>query len=214
MDKLTNTEAKRLAVRSGITCVGLGLCCGLTAILLYTVGYQLGTSWNNDAIETRCKVLEHNIDTRTCRYQCNCYQSCSGSGSSRSCRQVCQTCYYTCYDGEVKYEYFDYKDKSHTFWETEYSGYRSKNNVKNSLEENYKIGSKRTCYYQKHDTEDVKFELINADGYFISSMVFFAVWAFLAVLYCCLEMIFLIRKNITSIKSFGVELKNDIAHFI
>src|SRR3990170_4598607 len=169
MDKLTNTESKRFMMRSSIACTSLTLCCGLTAILLFTVGYLGGTSWNNDALETKCEVVKHNVDERTCSYQCNCYQSCSGSGSSRSCRSVCQTCYYDCYDGEVKYEYYDYQDEVHRFWETEYSGYRSSENVEDDLKKNYKIGSKHTCYYQKHDTEDVKFELVNADGYYISS---------------------------------------------
>lgn len=31
-------------------------------------------------------------------YRCNCYQSCSGSGKSRSCTTVCQTCYEHSYD--------------------------------------------------------------------------------------------------------------------
>lgn len=31
-------------------------------------------------------------------YQCNCYTSCSGSGSNRSCTRICQTCYEHSYD--------------------------------------------------------------------------------------------------------------------
>src|SRR5689334_18986108 len=129
MDK----ELKCLSLRVGITCTSLVLCCGLTAVLLYTVGYQLGTIWNNDALKTECEVLKYKIEARECSYQCNCYQSCSGSGSTRSCRNVCQTCYYTCYDGEVKYEYIDYRENTHRFWKTEYSGYRSRDSVEDNL---------------------------------------------------------------------------------
>jgi hypothetical protein len=31
-------------------------------------------------------------------YDCNCYNSCSGSGSSRTCTRICQTCYEHSYD--------------------------------------------------------------------------------------------------------------------
>lgn len=31
-------------------------------------------------------------------YECFCYESCSGSGSSRSCMRICQTCYHHSYD--------------------------------------------------------------------------------------------------------------------
>lgn len=31
-------------------------------------------------------------------YQCNCYTTCSGTGSNRTCRRVCQTCYEHSYD--------------------------------------------------------------------------------------------------------------------
>lgn len=41
------------------------------------------------------EVTSKSKDRVHCRhsYQCNCYSICSGSGSSRSCTRVCQTCY-------------------------------------------------------------------------------------------------------------------------
>ena len=41
------------------------------------------------------EVISKSKDRVNCRhsYQCNCYSSCSGSGSSRTCTRVCQTCY-------------------------------------------------------------------------------------------------------------------------
>jgi hypothetical protein len=36
-------------------------------------------------------------------YRCHCYQSCSGSGSSRSCHQVCSTCYEHSFDYDWAY---------------------------------------------------------------------------------------------------------------
>lgn len=41
--------------------------------------------------EVLSKDRRHDSYVRT--YQCNCYQSCSGTGQNRSCHQVCQTCY-------------------------------------------------------------------------------------------------------------------------
>jgi hypothetical protein len=35
-------------------------------------------------------------------YSCNCYESCSGSGSSTSCTQICSTCYEHSYDVDWK----------------------------------------------------------------------------------------------------------------
>lgn len=60
------------------------------------------------------KVRDHGHYLRS--YQCNCYTSCSGSGDSRSCHQVCQTCYEDRYTvdwhvkttvGDIQLQYFD-----------------------------------------------------------------------------------------------------------
>lgn len=68
----------------------------LVAGLLVLAGWQIGKYaetadtevWNGQLVS---KSREHGSYVRT--YQCNCYQSCSGSGSSRVCTQICQTCY-------------------------------------------------------------------------------------------------------------------------
>ncbi len=44
--------------------------------------------WNGQVTK---KTRDHGHYVRS--YDCNCYQSCSGSGDTRSCHQVCQTCY-------------------------------------------------------------------------------------------------------------------------
>lgn len=54
-----------------------------------TYGAAMDTQILNGKVTDKKKVwvsCEHS-------YQCNCRQSCSGSGSSRSCHQVCSTCY-------------------------------------------------------------------------------------------------------------------------
>jgi len=60
-----------------------------------TVDYEL---WNGKVVS---KEVDDGHYTRS--YDCNCTQSCSGSGSNRSCTETCQTCYedhYTrSYDG-------------------------------------------------------------------------------------------------------------------
>lgn len=51
--------------------------------------------WNGEIIS---KHREHGSWIET--YQCNCYQSCSGTGSSRSCSTICSTCTRTHYTAE------------------------------------------------------------------------------------------------------------------
>ncbi len=54
-------------------------------------------------------------------YQCNCYESCSGSGNNRSCSQVCQTCFRDHYTvnwylnsslGDIRIQYLDWLSSS------------------------------------------------------------------------------------------------------
>jgi hypothetical protein len=46
------------------------------------------------------QITSRTRDEVSCRhsYRCHCYTSCSGSGKSRSCTEVCQTCYEHSYD--------------------------------------------------------------------------------------------------------------------
>ena len=44
--------------------------------------------WNGEVTK---KTRHHDSYVRS--YDCNCYQSCSGSGDNRSCHEVCSTCY-------------------------------------------------------------------------------------------------------------------------
>ncbi len=67
--------------------------------------------WNGE-VNSKHRVEDSYIES----YQCNCYSSCSGSGSSRSCHQVCSTCFRTHYTvdwylkstiGKIRLQYLD-----------------------------------------------------------------------------------------------------------
>jgi hypothetical protein len=188
-------QTKCLGFRSLIACSGLLLCCGLTAILLLTVGYNNAMEWNNNSEEVICVVIERDVKDRQCSYLCNCHQVCTGTGSSRTCRNQCNTCYYTCYDGTVKYSYNDTQHNEHSFWNDVYNGRRSETDTKNDLDKHYPIGDKQTCYYNKNDFTDVKFKLSNPLDYYIASMIFFGLWVFFAFVYCISEIVFVIYNN-------------------
>lgn len=106
-----------------ITWTELGLNIVIIAILT-TATYHLGKYgattdteiWNG--VVTNKQVVD---DEYTRSYDCNCYESCSGSGANQSCHTVCQTCYedhYTrSYDGHttvgnVTFDYIDSTSRS------------------------------------------------------------------------------------------------------
>jgi hypothetical protein len=65
-------------------------------LLIIGVGYAIGLSNRSSDVEHwNGRIAKKWQDTGSCchSYQCNCYQSCSGSGTGRSCSTVCSTCY-------------------------------------------------------------------------------------------------------------------------
>lgn len=69
--------------------------------LIATIGYAIAVSSQTSDTE----ILNGHVTAKkqnrvSCEhsYRCNCYTSCSGSGSSRSCTQHCSTCYEHSYD--------------------------------------------------------------------------------------------------------------------
>jgi hypothetical protein len=97
-------------------------CLGITVILtgIWFAGNMSQTAdteiWNGSIVE---KKREHGKYVRT--YQCNCYQTCSGSGNTRTCTRHCQTCYENHYTvewymnttiGKIRLAYLDRTSRS------------------------------------------------------------------------------------------------------
>jgi len=92
--------------------------------LLATMVWQLGTYgqtvdhevWNGKIVS---KARTHDSYVRS--YSCNCYTTCSGSGSKRSCTEHCSTCYEDHYTvnwsakstvGKIQFKHLDRTSKS------------------------------------------------------------------------------------------------------
>jgi hypothetical protein len=68
----------------------------LTLIALISTGYfyALHLSVTDTEIWSGVVVSKDRVLTRCCHsYKCNCHESCNGSGTKRSCHEVCSTCY-------------------------------------------------------------------------------------------------------------------------
>lgn len=68
----------------------------LLSVLLIVGGYQAGKHLEMTSVEFWTGSVQsksHDDGHYVTSYSCNCHQSCSGSGSNRSCTQTCDTCY-------------------------------------------------------------------------------------------------------------------------
>lgn len=87
--------AAKYLLKSTISWPEMGISMG-ASVLIVGIVWGVGSYgqtmdheiWNG---QITSKHRDHGSYIRS--YDCNCYQSCSGSGSSKSCHQVCQTCY-------------------------------------------------------------------------------------------------------------------------
>ncbi len=73
----------------------------VATILLIIAGYFIALHGQTADVQILSgKVTGKEKDRVHCRhsYQCNCHSYCSGSGSNRSCQQVCQICYLHSHD--------------------------------------------------------------------------------------------------------------------
>lgn len=85
----------RLKFKITITWIETGVQILLVSVILTGVWFAGTYSQTHDTEiwngEVAAKVRNHGHYIRT--YQCNCYTTCSGSGSNQSCTQHCSTCY-------------------------------------------------------------------------------------------------------------------------
>jgi hypothetical protein len=88
LPRISNAERKDAAMLSGM---GLGLSVLVISLAFYAgIGAKTSDTeiWNGAVLD---KAREHGHYLRP--YDCNCREVCSGTGQSRSCRRVCDTCY-------------------------------------------------------------------------------------------------------------------------
>ena len=73
---------------------------GVQLVLMTCIAYGVSCQNTHDTEILNGRVTGKTRERVGCRhsYSCNCYESCSGSGNSRSCTTICQTCYEHSYD--------------------------------------------------------------------------------------------------------------------
>jgi hypothetical protein len=138
----------RLSVMFGTTLV----CCLLTGLLLFFVGFQSVQEWNDNTKETTCTVKE----TKT--VQTSCYEYYCGIGA----------CYRNCWKEAIIVTYIpsDGVSRDHEFKVGE------SNTDEFSAE--YGVGEQISCYYEKDDLDSVHLELKDGSVFLGLSITFFA----------------------------------------
>lgn len=86
----------------GAVCFILAL---VVALPLYFNGYKARLEWNSQLVRTTCIYDSYLINSDICTRSCNCYKTCSGSGSSQTCRSSCGTCSYPCFSAYYTLRY-------------------------------------------------------------------------------------------------------------
>eukprot|EP00808_Paulinella_micropora_P013179 g53417.t1 len=130
-------------------------CCCLCVFLVIAfgclIGWQANQKKNGNYIKLSGYISETWIETKTCSEDCNCRESCSGTGDSKSCHRVCDTCYYTCYGENVRFAWTCPSHKKQICSGSREVGccYRSKNQAEQHLGEKYPVGKNLTLYVHK-----------------------------------------------------------------
>lgn len=81
---ITNKEA---LLGLGANLLSSAVMCGIFA------AYVSGQAWDHNIISGYVTGKQQVRVSCEHSYSCNCYQSCSGTGSNRTCTQICSTCY-------------------------------------------------------------------------------------------------------------------------
>ena len=181
----------------------------LTFLPLYFAGYVANMIWNYYAVQTNCLITNHSVLPDTCSYSCNCYQSCTtNSKGSQTCTQICQTCYYTCYDGYVTFRYQDENNNTYTPQVEVVSGYDYSSDVNNYLNTYYPLDINVICYYNTRNPSDFKLKEDNPRGYYIAALFMASVCVAIIVIWLLVELILVIKRNKQNIEDFVQDLKD------
>lgn len=140
------------------------ICCIMPALLLYFLGYVANSNWDRAAIKTSCNVTAHQVEIDTCSYECGCYRTTSVT--------LCNTCYYTCFDGYITLDYVTSNGIAYTNTIEIDAGWNYSDDVINDLNKNYPIGNSITCYYNPDNPTNVKLKLANTKVFFGFFIVF------------------------------------------
>lgn len=127
-------------------------------LLLFYLEYKPTLDWNNNAIQTTCVIVSHEYLTSICRY----YEGGGGGGVEK--RQARSP--YTCIDGIITVVYGNNYIANISI----INGFIRE--VQDYLDEVYKVGSSKTCWYQRNSPKHVELELIDPNIYYAGAMIF------------------------------------------
>ena len=87
-------SGKRITIKEFLTQMAVQV------VLMTCIAYGVSCQNTHDVEILNGRVTRKVRDVVSCRhsYQCNCYESCTGSGQNQSCTTICQTCYEHSYD--------------------------------------------------------------------------------------------------------------------
>lgn len=114
-----------------------------------------------------------------CTRKCNCHQSCSGTGSSKSCHSICGTCTYPCYSSSYTLRYLaktpdnQYNNYTNTIF------YEKVGNYYTALKDlNYykPIGKQISCYYFMNEP----YKMVETPFHDVTFLVFAIIFFILA----------------------------------
>ena len=175
---------------------------------LYVGGFIDNNIFNYYAVKTTCTIIESQVITDSCSYQCNCYQSCDDEDDEESCHQICQTCWEPCYDGDVTYQYQDQNRNVYTITFQEIYGASTSSSVSYYLDSNYPIGSNDTCYYDSRNPTTVVFQLKDPWGFYYAALVMAGICVGIILIWLFVEAIKVIIQNKDLIKDFMIQQKD------
>lgn len=104
------------------------------------------------------------------------------SPPSQTCTTICQTCYYTCYDGYITVQFLDeYSNITYQGQKEVVSGYSYSSNVVSYLNSYFPMYATYTCFFNTRNPSDWKFTEDNPRGYYIAAITVAAACAVLII---------------------------------
>ena len=155
----------------------------LIGMLCLTAGYYNNSNFNSGLTKATCVVGTSYVVTDQCSYPCNCY-------TNNNNAWVCQTCYYTCYNGDVVAAIAGVTPGS--ILEV-ISGLDTSNDVLNYLNGVYPNGKSFTCFYNSNSNNtgqtDIYLGTKDAIDSFIAGLVFCGLACVVLLTYLIIEII-------------------------
>ena len=164
------------------------------AVPLNTAGYNWRVAANGDLAPTQCTTVAHVTEASRCYRSCYCQQvhvgeSCSGSGSMRTCtpkyRERCDQCPYTCYEAfwNVTYTttYGGARAEPMHRWELVRENRAGRHSTLGgamaALRAGHPVGSTTECFYRRSTLGDIVFSLYRPTPFLVFAIAFYALGA-------------------------------------